>query len=46
MGYLLIAAFTLYAARGWRSRHSDVRQLARLAALMAAAIAVQMWWQL
>jgi hypothetical protein len=46
MGYLLLASFLIFGARGWRSPASDVRFLARLALVMAAAIALQMWWQL
>lgn len=46
MGYLLVAAFAITAAHGWNSPASDTRFLARLALVMAAVIALQMWWQL
>lgn len=46
MGYLLLASFVLIAARWWRSRRPEERYMARLSALMAAVIAVQMWWYL
>jgi hypothetical protein len=46
MGYFLLVGFLLAAARGWHSPASDARFLARLSLVMAATIALQLWWQL
>lgn len=45
MGYFLIAALAVPVVRWWRSPRSDEWYMARFAALLAAVIAVQMWWQ-
>lgn len=46
MGYLLIAWCLLGAVIGWRSPKDDLRFLARMSLLLAAVIAVEMWWTL
>jgi hypothetical protein len=46
MGYLLLAGSAAVAVYGWRSPHSDIWYCARVAAVLALLIAVQLWWQL
>lgn len=46
MGYLIVTSLLAAAAYGWRSRASDLRFLARMSALCAVVVAVQMWWYL
>lgn len=46
MGYFLIVTYLALAAYGWRARPRERRFLARLCLVMAAVIAVQMWWGL
>lgn len=46
MGYLILAFLVVTAAVNWRSTASDTRFLARMAAVLAVVLAVQMWWYL
>ncbi|MEH0417841.1 hypothetical protein [Streptomyces sp. B21-083] len=46
MGYLILAFIVVTAAVNWRARTSDARFLARMAAVLAVVVAVQMWWGL
>lgn len=45
-GYLILIVLAVSAACGWRSPSSVERFLARVCALLAVAMAVQMWWYL
>ncbi|WP_225102679.1 hypothetical protein [Streptomyces sp. CoH27] len=45
-GYVFLGVFLLFAVTSWRSPASDVRFLARMSLLMAAVIALELWWVL
>jgi hypothetical protein len=46
MGYLILASLIFTTAVNWRAPASDARFLARMTAVLAVVLAVQMWWYL